>query len=56
MKPCHFLNMFLTFRHLKPYVLKWFVLIKKACSKWRAVDNIRTEHAIHILKCQKTFC
>ena len=28
MKPYHFLNMFLTFRHLKPYVLIWFVLIK----------------------------
>ena len=27
--PYHFLNMFLTFRHLKPYVLIWFVLIKK---------------------------
>ena len=29
MKPYHFLNMFLTFRHLKPYVLTWFALIKK---------------------------
>ena len=29
MKPCHFLKMFLTFRQLKPYVLIWFVLIKK---------------------------
>ena len=28
-KPCRVLNMFLTFRHLKPYVLIWFVLIKK---------------------------
>ena len=29
MKPCQFLNVFLTFRHLKPYVLIWFVFKKK---------------------------
>ena len=34
MKPCHVLSMFLTFWHLKPYVLIWFVLIKKLCMSW----------------------
>ena len=29
MKPCHFLNIFLTVRHLKPYVFLWFALITK---------------------------
>ena len=29
MKPCHVLSMFLTFWHLRPYVLIWFVLMKK---------------------------
>ena len=29
MKPCHVLNMLLTFWHLKSYVLIWFVLIEK---------------------------
>ena len=40
MKPCHFLNMFLTFRHLKPYVLIWFVLIKKPVVKIREILDI----------------
>ena len=31
-KPCHVLNKFLTFWHLKSYVLIWFVFIKKTCS------------------------
>ena len=29
MKPCHALNMFLTFWHLRSYVLIWFALIKR---------------------------
>ena len=31
MKSCHVLSMFLTFWHLKPYVLLWSVHIQKTC-------------------------
>jgi len=32
-KPCHVLNVFLTFWPLKPYFLIWFLLIKKHVMK-----------------------
>ena len=41
MKPCHVLSMFLTFWHLKPYVLIWFVLIKRRCSLF--MSNVTNE-------------
>ena len=36
MKPCRVLNMFLTFCHLRPYVLIWFVLTKKYVFSYKA--------------------
>ena len=44
MKPCHVLSMFLTFWHLKPYVLIWFVLIKKKRVVSFKIRFVRRKH------------